>query len=58
VGLCERQGLHSGNAYNPEQHKALNMNSNCKNWSAFIAKCLAQSWIFSWCVQGNKWSTC
>jgi len=33
------------------------MNSECKNWSVFIAKCLAWSQISSWCVQGSKWRT-
>jgi hypothetical protein len=31
VGLCERWGLPSANAHNPEQFEGLNMNSNCTN---------------------------
>jgi len=57
VGLCERWSLCSTNAYNPEQLEGSNMNSECKNWSVFIAKCLAWSQISSWCVQGSKWRT-
>jgi hypothetical protein len=47
VGLCERRCLRFTDAYNPEQLEGSNTNSNCKNYLAFIAKCLAQSWISS-----------
>jgi hypothetical protein len=57
LGVCERWGLRSANAYNPEQLEGSNTNNDCKNWWAFIAKYLARSRILSWCVQGNKWST-
>jgi hypothetical protein len=57
MGPSERWGLHSTNAYNPEQPEGSNINSNCRNWSAFIAECLAWSRISSWCLQGNKYST-
>jgi len=52
VGLCERWGLRSENAYKTEELEGSKTNSDCKNWSAFIAR----SQISSWCVQGNKCS--
>jgi len=41
VVLCERWGLRSASACNPEQLEGSNTNSDCKNWSAFITKCFA-----------------
>jgi hypothetical protein len=32
VGLCERWGLRSANAYNPEQLEGSNTNNDCNNW--------------------------
>jgi hypothetical protein len=47
--------LRFANAYNLEQLKVSNTNIDCKNWSDFIAECLARSRISFWSVQGNKW---
>jgi hypothetical protein len=49
VGFCERWGLRSANAYNPEQIEGSNMNSDRKTWPGFSAKCLARSRISPWC---------
>jgi hypothetical protein len=43
MGLYERCGLLSANAHNPEQVQGSNTKCECKNWSAFIAECLARS---------------
>jgi len=37
-GLYKRWYLHSASTYNPKQFTAMNMNSDCKNWSVFIEK--------------------
>jgi hypothetical protein len=55
-GVLWKLGLCSASAYKPELEGS-NMSSDCKNWLAFLAECLAWIQILSWWVQGTNWST-